>query len=245
MVGLPLVPGIAWGAVASPRRPCGPAWHNGDWLVSRPEHPAPLREHRLPGAASGPPWGLQVVTLLPFSCFLGRVPRNLYLPTWYVSAHLRCLEVSQITPGAHLQATKSCPRHVLLSRQGELPKRLYLPVSVDFDGNNFTGKTKLTDPRDLNAFVFVIWYNKWAHINCSPDMLGEHCAACVQIWAVSCSDFSLFVFSFCKLAYFPVKSDHLKYFKCLSSAVWVTGEQGSFCHWTQSWVLGASWWRHP
>lgn len=89
-----------------------------------------------------------------------------YLPTWYVSANLRYLQVSQITPGTYLQATKSCPRRVLPSHQGELLKRLYLTVSIDFDGNNFTGKTNLkwTVPRDLNAFAFVICYNKWAHI---------------------------------------------------------------------------------
>lgn len=59
-------------------------------------------------------------------------------------------------------------------------------------------------------FCFFILYNKWAHIKCSSDVLGEHCAGYVQIWALSCSDFSLFVFSFHKLAYFPVKTSHLK-----------------------------------
>lgn len=76
-------------------------------------------------------------------------------------------------------------------------------------------------------------------------MLGEHCAGYVQIWAVSCSDFSLFVFSFHKLAYFPVETSHLKYLKCFNSAIWVRGEQGRFSLWTQTQFLGASWQKHP
>lgn len=49
------------------------------------------------------------------------------------------------------------------------------------------------DPRDLNAFVFFILYNKCAHTKCSSGVLGEHCAGYVKIWAVSC------LWTFCKL----------------------------------------------
>jgi len=79
-----------------------------------------------------------------------------------VSANLRYLKISQITPGTHLQVTEPCCRRVFPSHQGELFQTLYLAVIIDFDGNTFTGKTNLkqTEPRDLNAFVFVIGYNK-------------------------------------------------------------------------------------
>lgn len=146
-----------------------------------------------------------------------------------------------------MQISKSCPMSWLTLHQGELFKRQYLAVTMDSDENNVSRKAnlKLMDPRDWNAFVFFIWYFKWAQIKCSSDMLREHCAGCVQIWAVSCSDFSLFVFSFHKLAYFPVKTSHLKYLKCFNSAIWVTGEQGRFCLWTQTQFLGDSWQRCP
>lgn len=42
----------------------------------------------------------------------------------------------------------------------ELFKSLYLTVSIDFDGNNWETNLELMDPRDLNAFVFVISCNK-------------------------------------------------------------------------------------
>lgn len=68
------------------------------------------------------------------------------------------LEASQIMPGTDLPATKSSSRHIFPSQLRELFKRLYLTVNIEFD-------EKQMDPRNLYVFVFVIWYNKWAHIN--------------------------------------------------------------------------------
>lgn len=135
--GLPLVPSITSGAIASPKCLCRP----GCIQVWGIQHcPESTSSPRWPFPAAGKELRIilgTIVTLLPFSHCSRWVPCNpcAVSANWYKSAHLRYLGLSIIIPSTCLQITKSCPRPVLLLHEGEHFKRQYLAVTINFDEN--------------------------------------------------------------------------------------------------------------